>query len=193
MKKALSLLVAVLFLISMSSAQAWKSKKRHKYPRINPYTYGYPSPYANPYASPYSRVMPYGYLQAYRGQQAFNRFPMFDGGQNRMPWSQAGGSSFSNGFPMMSGFSTPFSGMSPMSSMGFGSPLSGMSPMGFGSPFSGMSPMSPMGFGSPFSSISPMSPMGFGSPFGSSMPFNSMPFGNTGGCGRSSRSGFMPF
>ncbi len=183
MKKTLSLLVAVLFLVSMSSAQAWKSKKRHKYPRINPYTYGYPSPYA----SPYSRVMPYGYPRVYRGQQAFNRFPMFGGGQNRMPWSQAGGPLFSNGFPMTGGFSSPFSGMSPMSSMGFGSPLSGMSPMGFGSPFLGVSPM---GFGSPFSS---MSPMGFGSPFGSSMPFNSMPFGNTGGWGRSSRSGFMPF
>ena len=172
MKKILSLSIATCFLLSMGSAHAWKSKKRYA-PKINPYAYGY-NPY-NPYRNPYRQASPYAYPQAYYQRQPFNlshSFPMMGGQQ--MPWSQFGGTPFSGGFPMMSGFGgSPFSAMSPT---GFGSPFSGMSPMGFGSPLSGMSPM---GFG--YSPFAGMSPMGFGS----------SPFGNFKRRGRSNR--FMPF
>ena len=179
MKKALSLLIAASFLLSMGTAQAWKKGKRYYAPRVSPYAYNYN--YMNPYMTPYARVSPYGrYPQNYyRGQSfnSFNSFPMMGGLQS--PWSQFGGRSFPSTFPMMGSSSFP---------------ISPMSATGFGSPFSAMSPMSPMGFGSPFSG---MSPMGFGaspfsgmSPFGSSMPFNRSPFGNFGNSGRG---GFMRF
>ena len=142
MKNIITPLIASLLFASMGTAQAWKHKGTYKYPRY-PYGYRYAMPY-NPYINPYARLSPYAYPQAYRRNPYFN-VPMFSG-RNNMPWNQFGGTSFSNGFPMMNGFNSPVPNMTPF---GFGSPFPTMSPMGFASPFPSMSPM---GFSSPFGS-----------------------------------------
>ena len=127
MKNIITLLIASLLFASMGTVQAWKHKGTYKYPRY-PYGYGsYAMPYT-PYINPYARLSPYAYPQAYRRNPYFN-LPMFSG-RNNMPWNQFGGTSFSNGFPMMNGFNSPFLNMTPF---GFGSPFSSISPMGFDS------------------------------------------------------------